>query len=65
MSNMIYSKIECCACDKEAFFTTNVRHSNADIKQYFTCKYHFNLAQSKLMVFLKHVRKKRRLTNTP
>lgn len=52
---------ECSACDKKSSYTVNLRRSSTNIEQFMACQYHFNLAQSKLMVFLKHVRKKKKI----
>jgi hypothetical protein len=50
--------LECDACNKEATHSFILRRSNADKPRYKVCEKHYNIALSKLMVFLKHVRKK-------
>lgn len=50
--------IECDACQKEATHSFKLRRSNINQPRYKCCEKHYNIAMSKLMVFLKHVRKK-------
>ena len=51
--------IECDACHEEATHSVILRRSNTDKPRYKVCEKHYNIAMSKLMVFLKHVRKKK------
>ena len=51
--------IECDACSKEATHSFMLRYSNIRQGRHKTCEKHYNIAMSKLMVFLKHVRKKK------
>ena len=50
--------IECDACNKEAVESFNIRYSNTNIVNHKACCKHYNIAISKIKVFLKHVRKK-------
>jgi hypothetical protein len=50
--------MECDACDKKAVESFNVRYSNTNIVKHKACRKHFNIAKSKPLVFLKHVRRK-------
>jgi hypothetical protein len=55
--------IECRACDKEATHVVKVRYSNDKTEIHEVCLKHFNIATSRLMVFLKHLRRKVRKIN--
>jgi len=46
------------ATTKEATHSFNLRYSNTKSVRHKACNRHYNIAMSKLMVFLKHVRKK-------
>ena len=50
--------IECRACDKPATHVVKVRYSNERTESHEVCLKHFNIATNKLMVFLKHLRRK-------
>ena len=50
--------IECKACDKPATHMVNVRYSKERTENHEVCLKHFNIATNKLMVFLKHLRRK-------
>jgi predicted amidophosphoribosyltransferase len=50
--------VECDACHKEATHSFNLRRSNTNNVRHVCCQKHYNIALSKLMVFLKHVNKK-------
>ena len=50
--------LECDACHKEATNSFMLRYSNTKQVRHKACEKHYNIALSKLMVFLKHVRKK-------
>jgi hypothetical protein len=48
----------CCdACEKKAVNSFNIRYSNTNIVNHKACKKHYNIAMSKPLTFLKHVRK--------
>ena len=55
--------IECKACYKVATHVVNVRYSNERIEKHEVCLKHFNIATNKLMVFLKHLRRKIKKVN--
>ena len=55
--------IECKACDKAATHVVNVRYSNKRTERHEVCPKHFNIAKNKLMVFLKHLRRKVKKVN--
>jgi len=55
--------LECDACTKEATHSFNLRYSNTKSVRHEVCERHYNIAMSKLMVFLKHVRKKNKPCN--
>ncbi len=50
--------IKCRACDKAATHVVNVRFNNKRTESHEVCLKHFNIATNKLMVFLKHLRRK-------
>ncbi len=50
--------VECDACKKEATHSFQLRHSNDNIVRYSCCSKHYNIALNKLMVFLRHVKRK-------
>ena len=49
---------ECAACHKEAITLVTIRKSNTDKTSYPACQKPFNIARNKMMVFLKHVKRK-------
>ncbi len=55
--------IECRACDKAATHMVNVRYSNEKTESHEVCLKHFNIATNKLMIFLKHLRRKAKAVN--
>jgi hypothetical protein len=57
--------IECDACHKEATNSFQLRYSANNCVRHKACEKHYNIALSKLMVFLKHVRKKNASTIIP
>jgi len=56
-------KIECDACTKEATHSFNIRRAADNYVRHKVCLKHYNIAMSKLMVFLKHVRKKKKIVS--
>ena len=54
--------LECDACHKEATNSFQLRYSADNYVRHKACHKHYNIAMSKLMVFLKHVKKKNKLT---
>jgi hypothetical protein len=58
-------KVECDACTKDATHSFNIRRAADNYVRHKCCEKHYNIAMSKLMVFLKHVRKKKKLASKP
>ena len=50
--------VECDACKEEAEYSFKIRRAADNYVRHRACQKHYNIAMSKLMVFLKHVKRK-------
>ena len=49
--------MSCDACNKESVESFNIRYSKDNHVKHNACRKHYNIAMSKLLVFLKHVKR--------